>query len=304
MEAVRGLVTHDEAGMRLDKWLATRFPDASRQAWKGQIEDGRVQVNGGSGTPSRILAAGDRIEALPPQGKESRPLPEEAPIKLLYEDEWFLVVEKPAGLVVHPAHGHTSGTLVNALLGRYGEDLSDQGGQDRPGIVHRLDKDTSGLMLVARDNQTHQLLSALFKRGEIDRRYQALVYGRPEVARGMIDAPIGRGGVNRRKMEVRPDGKEARTEFEVLAFHGDKTHLLCRLHTGRTHQIRVHLAMIGLPVVGDLLYGGRPKAGDPDYQLLHATDLAFRHPISGQDFACHSPLPDRFLPYLSEGDGS
>lgn len=298
------LIEAGEAGNRLDKWLASRFPGDSRERWKRRIKEGVVTVNGLPATPSSLLVAGDRVELdlsgqEDPAGPQAQPLP----LRVLYEDDWLALVDKPAGLVVHPAPGHPSGTLVNAVLALYPDRLSDRGGEDRPGIVHRLDKDSSGILLIARDNQTHKLLADLFKKGSIGRYYDALVRGRPDANQGLIEAPIARGDVNRKKMFVREDGKEAKTEFEFLAAYGENSHLRCRLITGRTHQIRVHLAYIGHPVVGDRLYGGRPRPGDPDQQLLHASALVFRHPVTGEEIDCRSPLPDRFKPFMEKEDG-
>lgn len=287
-----------EEGMRLDKWLASSFTDTSRETWKGRIKEGKVQVNGMKASPSRVLVQGDQVsfQLLEEESPVHEAFP--LPLKVLFEDEWLVIVDKPAGLVVHPAHGHPSGTLVNAILASY-PGLSDLAGKDRPGIVHRLDKDTSGIILIARNNESHKRLADLFRKGEIDRFYQAIVRGRPGSPRGLIDLPIGRGDVYRKRMEVREDGKKAMTSFEVLASSRDYSRLSCRLMTGRTHQIRVHLAAIGHPVVGDPLYGGKRRPEDPPFQLLHAFRLSFTHPMTGQLLDCQSPLPDRFLPFLA-----
>jgi 23S rRNA pseudouridine1911/1915/1917 synthase len=298
-----GRVSKDDKGMRLDKWLALHDPSASREVWKKRIADRLVQVNGQEATPSKLLEPGDLVQiSLPEEIADESPQAQAIPLQILYEDEWLAVIDKPAGLVVHPAHGHVEGTLVNALLNRYSRGLSDLSGRDRPGIVHRLDKDTSGTILIARDNQTHRLLADLFKRGDIGRFYEVVVKGTPDTDRGLIDAPIARGSVNRKKMEVSQGGKEARTEFELIDRLGQYAHLRCKLLTGRTHQIRVHLAYIGHPVLGDRLYGGRRRPGDPDYQLLHAAELSFIHPVTGRTLVCQSPLPDRFRPYLDRED--
>lgn len=292
------VIGQEEAGSRLDKWLAARFPDFSREIWKGRIVRGQVTVNGKPASPSKNLVAGDQVAILAwEEAEEKPPAMEVFPLKILYEDEWFVIVDKPAGLVVHPSHGHPSGTLVNAVLSRY-SGLSDLAGQDRPGIVHRLDKDTSGAMLIARDNVTHKRLADLFRKAEIDRVYEAIVWGKPQAAQGLIDLPLARGDVNRKKMMVCEDGKPSQTSFELLSSFDGLSHLRCRLITGRTHQIRVHLAYIGLPVVGDRLYGGRKRADDPPFQLLHARSLSFVHPMTGQAVDCQSPLPERFQPYL------
>lgn len=298
------IVALEEEGLRLDKWLAHHCPGLSREAWKRRIGEGEVTVNGLTASPSRLLASGDSVH-YPRLGLETRTDPEAEPIplRIVYEDEWLAVIDKPSGLVVHPAHGHRSGTLVNALINRYGKNLSDLGGPERPGIVHRLDKDTSGLLLVALDNLTHRDLADLFRTAAIDRFYDAIVRGVPDAARGLIEAPIARGDVNRKKMEVKESGKEARTEFELIDSGGDYAHLRCRLLTGRTHQLRVHLAYIGCPVVGDRLYGGKRQAGDPAFLLLHASGLAFRHPVTERALVFTSPLPERFSPYVNQETG-
>lgn len=297
-------VGQNESGMRLDKWLASHFPAFSRESWKRSIAEDQVFVNGESALPSRILAGGDAVEVtFPRQAADESPKAEPLTLRILYEDDWLAVIDKPAGQVVHPAFGHGGGTLVNALLGRYPGRLSDLGGADRPGIVHRLDKDTSGAILIALDNRTHQLLSDLFRTGAIDRYYDAIVRGLPQTSSGLIEAPLARGDVNRKKMAVRESGKEARTEFEVLSGNREYAHLRCRLLTGRTHQIRVHLAYIGHPIIGDTLYGGRRRPGDPAHQLLHASELALAHPVTGESLICRSPLPQRFDAYVKEEKG-
>ncbi|MDD4186497.1 MAG: RluA family pseudouridine synthase [Eubacteriales bacterium] len=298
------IVIHlDEAGLRLDKWLSIRLPEHSREFWKQRILKGEVTVNGKKVNPSRPLIENDQIEfSIEVEETKVTPAAEPLTLKLLYEDEWFFVVDKPAGLVVNPAHGHASGTLADALGAMYPKGLSDLSGKDRQGIVHRLDKDTSGAMLIARDNDTHEKLAKLFREQTIDRIYDAVAWGMPASLSGRIDAPIIRGDVNRKKMVVKEDGKEAKTDFRVLSQKDDMTHLECRLLTGRTHQIRVHLAYIGHPVVGDRLYGGWRKGLALEYHLLHARGLAFTHPVTGEAFSVNSPLPSRFYSYVRRED--
>lgn len=301
MNSEQLLVSSDDRGARLDKWLALRFPDFSREQWKRRIAGKHVLVNGQTVNPSAILLQGDEVYVVFPEREIDR-TPKAEPINLdiIFEDDWLAVIDKPAGLVVHPAHGHESGTLVNAVLARFADTLSDVGGSDRPGIVHRLDKDTSGVILIARDNRTHEKIAKAFREHQVDRLYDVIVWGLPRTERGLIDAPVARGDINRKKMEVRADGKIAKTEFEVLSSNGETSHLRCRLITGRTHQIRVHLAYIGYPVVGDTLYGGTRKKRKTTFHLLHASELAFTHPVTGQHILCRSPLPERFLPYISQ----
>lgn len=293
-------VQAEESDVRLDKYLALRFPSVSRERWQAQIRSGLVTVNDKKVMPSRKLQTGDHIVAtLPDEIVQERPEPEIIPITVLYEDAWFAIVEKEAGVVVHPGFGHKTGTLVNALLSRFAERLSDVGEDYRPGIVHRLDKGTSGLLIVTLDNQAHARIARAFRERRVERYYDVIVRGVPDAERGMINVPVGRAKVGRMKMEVRADGKPSQTRFEVMASDGEFSHLKCQLITGRTHQIRVHLAYIGHPVVGDLLYGGRRSGnGASENQLLHASRIAFDHPMTGERIDVSSPLPERFQPFL------
>lgn len=294
------VVQIEESGMRIDKLLAIRFSSVSRERWQTQIKDGLVTVNGKKVAPSRKLQAGDRIDGeIPREVVQEEPKPEQVPVTVLYEDAWFAIVEKEAGVVVHPSFGHETGTLVNALLARFADRLSDAGEAHRPGIVHRLDKGTSGLLIVTLDNQAHVRLARAFRERTVERYYDAIVHGVPDSEFGLIDVPIGRAKVGRMRMEVRADGKQSQTRFEVVGSDGKTTHLNCRLITGRTHQIRVHLAYIGHPVIGDLLYGGHRAQGDDcDALLLHASRIVFNHPITGEHIDVNCPLPERFQPFL------
>ncbi len=288
-----------DEGMRLDKWLARRYPAVSRERWQKQIKNAMVTVNGKRISPSCILRSGDRVDMIPPEEEAIKiPEPENIPVKLLYEDEWFAVVEKEAGTVVYPAFGHDSGTLVNALLTRFSEKLSNLGGPERPGIVHRLDKDTSGLLIVTLDNLAHERIARAFREHRIERYYDAVVKGVPDTENGIIDLPIARAGAGRMRMEVRADGKPSQTRFEIIATDGQHSHLKCQLITGRTHQIRVHLAYLGHPIVGDKLYGTRTRQGANTFQLLHASRVVLDHPITGARLDISCPLPDRFSSYL------
>ena len=294
------IIQAGQGGVRLDKTLALRFPFVSREKWQARIRAGLVTVNDKEAMPSRKLQPGDLIAAImPDEIIQGQPLAELIPITVLYEDEWFAIVEKEAGIVVHPGFGHETGTLVNALLSRFSDRLSDAGGAHRPGIVHRLDKGTSGLLIVTLDDQAHTRISRSFRERNVERYYDAIVHGVPDSDRAMIDMPIGRAKVERMRMEIRADGKPSQTLFEMVATDGEYTHMKCRLITGRTHQIRVHLAYIGHPVVGDLLYGGRRSGSDTHgYQLLHASRIAFDHPITKERIDVSCPLPARFEPFI------
>lgn len=285
----------DEPSRRLDRYLPALEPAFSRTAWQRVIADGLVQVNGKVARASSLVANGDLITYRLPEVPATSVVAEAIPLDIVYEDEWLAVVNKPRGMVVHPAPGHTGGTLVNALMARYGEALSSLGGVKRPGIVHRIDKDTSGLLLAAKDDRVHRKLAAMLKTHQIKRSYEALVYGRPETEEGSIEAPIGRDPKNRQRMAVVVDGKPAISHFRVLESLTKGSHLAVDLETGRTHQIRVHLAFIGNPVIGDPTYAkGRPDFGMAG-QALHASQLNYTHPITGIAMAHACPLPDDFL---------
>lgn len=288
------LVVGEEAqGRRLDAWLAPAAGLPSRVAAQRLIERGHVLVDGVAAPKRHTLAAGERITVEVPPPEPSELEPENVELDIAYEDEHLIVLSKPAGVVVHPAAGHRSGTLVNALLGHAGG-LSSIGGVARPGIVHRLDKDTSGLMIVAKDDETHQALSRALAARKITREYLALVHGAPPSAEGIVDAPIGRSPKDRKKMAVVERGRSAVTRFAVERRCGAFTLLRLRLATGRTHQIRVHMAFLGVPVVGDPMYGrsGDAKRLGIHRQFLHAERLAFTHPSTGQPMDFRSPLPE------------
>lgn len=296
------LVPALEMSVRLDIFLARAAGLPSRSQVQRAIEEGRVFVNGALVKTGFKLKAGDRISLFHKEMTPSTIHPEEIALHIIYEDAALLVVDKPAGMVVHPSFGHHSGTLVNAILGHC-DDLSGIGGVQRPGIVHRLDKDTSGLLVVAKTDQAHQLLAAQFKGREVEKVYLALVHGRVRDAEGHIDLPIGRDPAHRKKMSIRSSrGKEARSHWQVLEYYRQSTLLEVRIETGRTHQIRVHLSTLGHPVVGDSLYGGVRNSGNMDekirallrgmrQQALHAASLSFLHPLSGERIVFSSPLP-------------
>ncbi len=290
------------SGERLDAWLARQLPALSRSRLQALIDDGHVLLDEARARPSARLRAGQAVRVdVPPPGP-AEPQPEDIPIAVLYEDAHLLVLNKPAGLVVHPGAGTSRGTLVNALL-RHVHDLSGVGGVLRPGIVHRLDRGTSGLLVVAKDDETHRSLARQFAGRTVEKEYLALVLGNPARDSGEIDAPIGRDPVHRRRMSVRaPRGREARTSWRVEERFDGAALLRVRIHTGRTHQVRVHLASTGHPVAGDDVYGGkrtlpsrrgaaREAFASLERPALHAARLSFTHPATGERLTFEAPLP-------------
>ncbi|MEF2072804.1 RluA family pseudouridine synthase [Consotaella aegiceratis] len=316
MEASRFVVEADAAGVRLDRFLAERVgTDLSRSRIQSLIEAGAVTIADAIvRLPRHKVAAGDAVAIVVPEPEDPMPQPEAIPLSVLFEDDALIVIDKPAGMVVHPAPGNWTGTLVNALIAHCGESLSGIGGVRRPGIVHRLDKDTSGVMVVAKSDVAHRGLAEQFaahgRDGRLERSYQAVVWGIPSPAVGTIDAPLGRSSADRTKRTVSPSGRadarHAVTRYHVLQSLGSDIASLvqCRLETGRTHQIRVHMAHIGHPLVGDDVYGAgfRTKANKLDpasalqlaafrRQALHAFRLAFVHPVTGQRLAFETKIP-------------
>jgi 23S rRNA pseudouridine1911/1915/1917 synthase len=291
------------AGERLDRWLAARIPDLSRARLQALIADGCVRVGGAARKPSHRVASGEQIDVevppLPPETLE----PEGIALSVVHEDEHVLVLDKPAGLVVHPGAGHARGTLVAAVLA-HAPGVAGVGGPRRPGIVHRLDKGTSGLLVMAKTALAYESLTAQLAARTVRRVYLALAHGRVSVAAGVVDRPIGRDPRDRTRMAVRPagQGRRAVTEFRVLERFAAFTYLEARLQTGRTHQIRVHLASLGHPIAGDAVYGGRRLRPVPvplEGVALHATALAFVHPTTDQLLEFVSPLPARIGQLLS-----
>jgi 23S rRNA pseudouridine1911/1915/1917 synthase len=280
-----------ESGERLDRWLASQLPDRSRSEIQRWISEGRISVQGKLEKASHKLAAGDAIVVRVPAAKPYEVEAEPIPLEIIYEDDDLLVIDKPAGMVVHPSPGHWHGTLVHAVL-YHCPDLEGVGGAHRPGIVHRLDKDTSGLILVAKNDRAHRDLQAQFKGREVQKVYLALVYGRISPPNGEIVAAVGRDIRDRKRMAIMEGGRAAVTRYEALGYYRKHTLLACRPLTGRTHQIRVHLAHIGHPIVGDGVYGGkrRPPAPCPR-QFLHAHRIRFRLPATGEEVEFTSPLP-------------
>jgi 23S rRNA pseudouridine1911/1915/1917 synthase len=301
-------VTDELAGARLDRYLADAVPGLSRTRAQALIAAGAVSVDDRPGRASQVVAAGQRVTVaggVPTAGNATQPAlqPEAIPVPIVYEDAYLLVIDKPAGLVVHPAPGHPTGTLVNALLDRLAPAATAAGESSaRPGIVHRLDKDTSGLMVVARDAATLASLAAQMKERRTVKRYLALVEGKMPVPEGVIEAPIGRDPRQRQRMalvSIPGGGREARTRFRVLREAHGRSLLELQLETGRTHQIRVHLAAVGHPVVGDQKYG-RPQAPRPPRQVLHAAHLEFAHPTTGAWMVFDAPLPPDLAAFLAE----
>jgi 23S rRNA pseudouridine1911/1915/1917 synthase len=287
MDKVHSLIA-SERDVRLDKYVCQQLPELSRARVQKLIADGRITVNGQPARPGLRLSIGDRLKIAIPPAPPEQLLPEAVPLNIIYEDEDLLVVNKPAGLTVHPAPGHPGHTLVNALLAHLPH-LADTGDWLRPGIVHRLDKDTSGLMLVAKNSQAQANLIGQFKSHSVTKAYLALVKGRLTPENGIIEAAIGRDPRHRQKMAIVEGGREATTEYQVIKYIGGYTLLEVRPQTGRTHQIRVHLGAIGFPVVGDKIYG--VKSPFLSRQFLHACRLGFRLPSTGEYIEFKSELP-------------
>ncbi len=291
----------EDRGVRLDSFLAGRVPELTRSAAARLIETGRVTVAGRTAAKSCRLEGGELVEAELPDPEPTQALPQDIPLDVVYEDEDVIVVNKPAGLVVHPAPGHPDGTLVNALLHHCGSSLSGIGGELRPGIVHRIDRDTSGLIIAAKNDAAHQALSAQLQDHTLARTYEAVVVGNLREDRGTVDAPIGRHHTDRKKMAVTDrGGRAAVTHWEVLERFQGFTHVRCRLETGRTHQIRVHMAHLGHPICGDTVYGARKPVPGLTGQCLHAVGLRFIHPGTGEAVELSCPLSDAFTALLEK----
>jgi 23S rRNA pseudouridine1911/1915/1917 synthase len=319
-ERLTAQADESHAGQRLDRFLSDRFPELSRTRLQTLIREGRVSL--GSGTIEDVkypVKPGDRFSLKVPPPTSAKPKPQKIPLNVVYEDDAIIVIDKPAGLVVHPGAGNIDRTLVNALIAHCGKSLSGIGGVARPGIVHRLDKDTSGLLVVAKTDQAHRALSEQFadhgREGELERGYLALVWGAPPRPHGTVDAPIGRHKTSRTKMAIVPverGGREAITHYRLVETFGGGPEpiaslLECRLETGRTHQVRVHLASLGTPLIGDPVYGqafksklrklpakAQEKLAGFNRQALHAAWLSFVHPTTGTLLEFNSPLPDDF----------
>ena len=290
-----------ESAERIDALLARSIEGLTRSAAQRLLEQGRVTKNGVAVKKNYKTAAGDVFAVELPEPEAVDLLPQEIPLDVAYEDDDLIVVNKPRGLVVHPAPGHPDGTLVNALLWHCGDSLSGVGGEKRPGIVHRIDKDTSGLIIAAKNDFAHLALSAQLSDHTLSRTYEAVAHGAFRDDSGTVNAPIGRHPTDRKRMAVtQKNSREAVTHWEVLARYAGFTHIQCRLETGRTHQIRVHMAHIGHPLLGDLVYGRKKPEKGLEGQCLHARSLRFIHPRTGETVEVTSELPDYFKEVLSK----
>lgn len=299
------MVLHIEKGTgvgeRIDKYISSVCPEITRSALQKLLQDRRVLVNGIPVAKNYRMRESDLIELEFPDPVEDSAQPEDIPLDIIYEDGSLLVVNKPKGMVVHPAVGNPSGTLVNALLAHCGNSLSGINGVIRPGIVHRIDKDTSGLLIVAKNDKAHQALAKQIKEHSFTRIYEAVVYGNLKQDEGKIDLPIGRNPSDRKKMAVtEKNSRNAVTHYQVLKRYGNFTHIRLQLETGRTHQIRVHMAYLGHPVAGDPVYGPKKVIASLRGQCLHARVIGFIHPATGEYMEFTSALPDYFLSFLKQ----
>ena len=291
-------LTADRAGERADALLARLVPDLTRSAAQKLLERGVVTLEGRPVRKNDKPVPGQVLEVALPDPEPIDVSPQNIPLNVVYEDGDLIVVNKPVGMVVHPAPGHPDGTLVNALLHHCGESLSGVGGALRPGIVHRIDRDTSGLIIAAKNDAAHQALAAQLQDHSLARTYEAVVVGNLREDSGTVDAPVGRHGTDRKKMAVTDRGRNAVTHWEVLERFQGFTHIRCRLETGRTHQIRVHMAYIGHPICGDTVYGAKKPVPGLTGQCLHAVELRFRHPGSGEMLTLSCPLDGEFDAFL------
>lgn len=289
----------EDAGKRLDAWLAEQT-ELTRSAAQKLLEEGRVTAGGKPLAKNTRLTGAETVSVLLPEPETVDIVPQNIPLDVVYEDGDVIVVNKPKGLVVHPAPGHPDGTLVNALLHHCGDSLSGIGGEKRPGIVHRIDRDTSGLIIAAKNDAAHLALAAQLADHTLARTYECLAVGSFRQDSGTVNAPIGRSRSDRKKMAVVAGGRPAITHWEVLARYPGVTHLRCRLETGRTHQIRVHLAYIGHPILGDTVYGNKKPVPGLTGQCLHATGLRFLHPRTGRPVELTCPRPEEFERMLTK----
>ncbi len=292
--------SEESKNQRLDAFLASSLDGLTRSQATRLIESGEVAVNGRAVSKSYKLAGGEDIAVTLPEPEPVEAVPQDIPLDVVYEDADVIVVNKPSGMVVHPAPGHPDGTLVNALLYHCAGTLSGIGGALRPGIVHRIDRDTSGLIIAAKNDAAHQYLSAQLADHTLARTYECIVVGKLREDRGTVDAPIARHPTDRKRMAVVAGGREAVTHWEVIARYPGYTHVRCRLETGRTHQIRVHMAYIGHPILGDTVYGAKKEVPGLTGQCLHAVGLRFLHPRTHEVVELSCPLPDEFTRMLQK----
>ena len=292
--------SEESKNQRLDAFLASSLDGLTRSQATRLIESGEVAVNGRAVSKSYKLAGGEDIAVTLPEPEPVEAVPQDIPLDVVYEDADVIVVNKPSGMVVHPAPGHPDGTLVNALLYHCAGTLSGIGGALRPGIVHRIDRDTSGLIIAAKNDAAHQYLSAQLADHTLARTYECIVVGALREDRGTVDAPIARHPTDRKRMAVVAGGREAVTHWEVIARYPGYTHVRCRLETGRTHQIRVHMAYIGHPILGDTVYGAKKEVPGLTGQCLHAVGLRFLHPRTHEVMELSCPLPEEFTRMLQK----
>ena len=300
MEPILLRASEESKNQRLDAFLASSLDGLTRSQATRLIESGEVAVNGRAVSKSYKLAGGEDIAVTLPEPEPVEAVPQDIPLDVVYEDADVIVVNKPSGMVVHPAPGHPDGTLVNALLYHCAGTLSGIGGALRPGIVHRIDRDTSGLIIAAKNDAAHQYLSAQLADHMLARTYECIVVGALREDRGTVDAPIARHPTDRKRMAVVAGGREAVTHWEVIARYPGYTHVRCRLETGRTHQIRVHMAYIGHPILGDTVYGAKKEVPGLTGQCLHAVGLRFLHPRTHEVMELSCPLPDEFTRMLQK----
>ena len=300
MEPIRLRASEESKNQRLDAFLASSLDGLTRSQATRLIESGEVAVNGRAVSKSYKLAGGEDVAVTLPEPEPVEVVPQDIPLDVVYEDADVIVVNKPSGMVVHPAPGHPDGTLVNALLYHCAGTLSGIGGALRPGIVHRIDRDTSGLIIAAKNDAAHQYLSAQLADHTLARTYECIVVGALREDRGTVDAPIARHPTDRKRMAVVAGGREAVTHWEVIARYPGYTHVRCRLETGRTHQIRVHMAYIGHPILGDTVYGAKKEVPGLTGQCLHAVGLRFLHPRTHEVMELSCPLPDEFTRMLQK----
>lgn len=300
MEPIRLRASEESKNQRLDAFLASSLDGLTRSQATRLIESGEVAVNGRAVSKSYKLAGGEDIAVTLPEPEPVEAVPQDIPLDVVYEDADVIVVNKPSGMVVHPAPGHPDGTLVNALLYHCAGTLSGIGGALRPGIVHRIDRDTSGLIIAAKNDAAHQYLSAQLADHTLARTYECIVVGKLREDRGTVNAPIARHPTDRKRMAVVAGGREAVTHWEVIARYPGYTHVRCRLETGRTHQIRVHMAYIGHPILGDTVYGAKKEVPGLTGQCLHAVGLRFLHPRTHEIVELSCPLPDEFTRMLQK----